>query len=69
MHDWQDCEVLRIASGICRTVTGCKNVVDWINEIGCWGLTKACHDDIKMAMLAAGAINDIPKIDEGDGER
>ena len=71
VSDWQGCKVLRIGSGICRTVTGSKNVVDWINEIDCWGLTtheQACHDDIKMAMLAAGAVNDISKNDAGDGE-
>ena len=72
-HDyvWQGCTMLGVGVGECLTEVGLKNLIDWINEIHCWGLTDhgpAVVADVKNLMKAANMGHDISIIDEEDKE-
>ena len=50
---------------------GLKNLIDWISEIHCWGLTDhgpAVVTDVKSLMTAANMGHDVSIIDEEDKE-
>ena len=45
----------RVYLGACLTASSVRNLIDWINEIHCWGLTvhgPECQNDIKLSLKA-----------------
>ncbi len=52
---WAGCTMTRVKTGDCTTKAGVLTLIEWINEIHCWGLTKharSCERDVKLIMQA-----------------
>ena len=53
--EWNGCHMERVHLGNCLSATGVRDLIDWVNEIHCWGLTMhgpECQNDIKLSMKA-----------------
>ena len=45
----------RVYLGNCLSASSVRNLIDWINETHCWGLTvhgPECQNDIRLSMRA-----------------
>lgn len=54
-YEWSGCLMERVYLGNCLSASSLRNLIDWINEIHCWGLTvhgPECQNDIKLSMRA-----------------
>lgn len=52
---WNGCATERVCQGNCRIAHGVRDLIDWINEIHCWGLTingPECQNDVKSSIRA-----------------
>lgn len=52
---WRGCRMDRLFQGDCTTQAGVRDLIDWINEIHCWGLTlhgPECAKDVKLSLKA-----------------
>lgn len=52
---WSGCRMDRLFQGDCTTQAGVRDLIDWINEIHCWGLTThgpECASDVKLSLKA-----------------
>ena len=51
--EWAGCAMQRIFEGFCHETADVRNLIHWINEIHCWGLTvhaPKCQKDVKLIM-------------------
>ena len=72
---WDGCVMRRLAFGYCEHIADVRKLVQWINEIHCWGLTthaRRCQKDVKLTMEAhqrssGQRVSDI-QADSEDGE-
>jgi hypothetical protein len=54
-YQWSGCAMERVCQGTCRVPHGVRDLIDWINEIHCWGLTingPECQNDVKSSIRA-----------------
>ena len=54
-YEWSGCLMERVYLGNCRSANSLRDLIDWINEIHCWGLTvhgPECQNDVKLSMRA-----------------
>ena len=54
-YQWSGCVMERVCQGTCRVPHGVRDLIDWINEIHCWGLTingPECQNDVKLSIRA-----------------
>jgi len=54
-YQWSGCVMERVCQGTCRVPHGVRDLIDWINEIHCWGLTvngPECQNDVKSSIRA-----------------
>lgn len=59
-YQWNGCVMERISHGTCRLAQDVRALIDWINEIHCWGLTihgPECQNDVKMSLKAAESMS------------
>ena len=52
---WNGCYMERVFYGDCELAESVRDLIDWINEIHCWGLTvhgPECQKDVKVSMKA-----------------
>ena len=73
--EWEGCCMTRMYFGNCMSRPNVLNLIDWINEIHCWGLTvhgPSCERDIKSCMgdrssgFRISNIGPASEDDEGD---
>jgi len=54
-YQWAGCEMTAIGHGFCTKAPDVRDLIDWINEIHCWGLTchgPRCAKDVKYILQA-----------------
>lgn len=54
-YQWAGCSMEAIGHGYCTRAPDVHGLIDWINEIHCWGLTShgpRCENDVKYSMQA-----------------
>ena len=54
-YSWSGCHMERVFLGNCRFSKDVRYLIDWINEIHCWGLTvhgPECQKDVNLIMKA-----------------
>jgi len=54
-YQWAGCRMESVFLGNCRFVDDVRALIDWVNEIHCWGLTvhgPECQKDVKTSMRA-----------------
>ena len=52
---WNGCHMERVFLGNCERAISVRDLIDWINEIHCWGLTvhgPECQKDVKVSLKA-----------------
>ena len=52
-YEWAGCELVRVQHGYCTDLSSVRELIDWLNEIHCWGLTvhgPRCEKDIKRCI-------------------
>lgn len=75
-YEWAGCTMTEVYHGDCVNKSSVRDLIDWLNEIHCWGLTvhgPRCEKDIKIRMDAQNSgirISDIgaDSEDESDGQ-
>ncbi|KAL8820844.1 MAG: hypothetical protein Q9191_007429 [Dirinaria sp. TL-2023a] len=61
-YAWSGCRMNRVFFSDCTNPRSVRDLIDWINEIHCWGLTvhgPECQEDIKRSMKAAEGFTGI----------
>ena len=59
---WSGCHMERVFLGDCRHAKSVRDLIDWVNEIHCWGLTihgPECQKDIKLSIRATESSSGI----------
>jgi hypothetical protein len=54
-YQWAGCRMESVFLGNCTLVDDVRALIDWVNEIHCWGLTvhgPECQNDVKTSMRA-----------------
>jgi len=72
---WSGCEMIRVEEGTCTEAPDVRKLIDWLNEIHCWGLTRhgaTCLKDVKiclgMQLLGVRPSAIAPDLEDEDGQ-